>query len=32
MNPDLVVVLSGIVEILLGASLISLLKQRIQLG
>jgi uncharacterized membrane protein len=32
MNPDLVVVLSGIVEILLGASLILLVKQRIQLG
>jgi uncharacterized membrane protein len=32
MNPDLVVVLSGIVEILLGASLIFLVKQRIQLG
>jgi uncharacterized membrane protein len=32
MNPDLVVVLSGIVEILLGAALIFLVKQRIQLG
>jgi uncharacterized membrane protein len=32
MNPDLVVVLSGIVEILLGASLVFLVKQRIQLG
>lgn len=32
MNPDLVVVLSGIVEILLGASLILLVKPRIQLG
>jgi uncharacterized membrane protein len=32
MNPDLVVVLSGIVEILLGASLILLVKQRFQLG
>ncbi len=32
MNPDLVVVLSGIVEILLGAFLIFLVKQRITLG
>jgi uncharacterized membrane protein len=32
MNPDLVVVLSGIVEILLGASLILMVKQRTQLG
>jgi uncharacterized membrane protein len=32
MNPDLVVILSGIVEILLGASLVLLGKQRIQLG
>jgi uncharacterized membrane protein len=32
MNPDLVVVLSGIVEILLGASLLILRKQRIQIG
>ena len=32
MNPDLVVVLSGIVEILLGASLVFLVKQRIPLG
>jgi uncharacterized membrane protein len=32
MNPDLVVVISGIVEILLGASLVFLVKQRIQLG
>jgi uncharacterized membrane protein len=32
MNPDLVVVLSGLVEILLGASLIFLVKQRITLG
>jgi uncharacterized membrane protein len=32
MNPDLVVVLSGIVEILLGASLLFLRKQRIQVG
>jgi uncharacterized membrane protein len=31
-NPDLVVVLSGIVEILLGSSLILLGKQRIQMG
>jgi uncharacterized membrane protein len=32
MDPDLVVVLSGIVEILLGASLVFLVKQRIPLG
>jgi uncharacterized membrane protein len=32
MNPDLVVVLSGIVEILLGSALVLLVKQRIQLG
>jgi len=32
MNPDLVVVLSGIVEILLGASLIFLVKQRMTVG
>ena len=32
MNPDLVVILSGILEILLGASLVLLGKQRIQLG
>jgi uncharacterized membrane protein len=32
MNPDLVVVLSGIVEILLGVSLILFVKQRIKLG
>jgi uncharacterized membrane protein len=32
MNPDLVVVLSGIVEIFLGASLILFVKQRILLG
>src|ERR1700722_14729109 len=32
MNPDLVVVLSGIVEILLGASLIFVIKQRILIG
>jgi uncharacterized membrane protein len=32
MNPDLVVVLSGIVEILLGASLILMVKRRTQLG
>jgi uncharacterized membrane protein len=32
MNPDLVVVLSGIVEILLGTSLTLLVKQRMQLG
>ena len=32
MNPDLVVVLSGIVEILLGAALIFLPKQRIIVG
>ena len=32
MNSDLVVVLSGIIEILLGASLIFLIKQSIQLG
>jgi uncharacterized membrane protein len=32
LNPDLVVVLSGIVEILLGISLILFVKQRIQLG
>ena len=32
MNPDLVVVLSGIAEILLGASLILLVKQCIHLG
>ena len=32
MNPDLVVVLSGIIEILLGASLILLVKKRIQIG
>jgi uncharacterized membrane protein len=32
MNPDLVVVLSGMVEILLGASLIVLLKQRVAIG
>ena len=31
-NPDLVVVISGVVEILLGASLVFLVKQRIQLG
>jgi uncharacterized membrane protein len=31
-NPDLVVVLSGIVEILLGSALALLVKQRIQLG
>jgi len=31
-NPDLIVVLSGIIEILLGASLIFVVKQRIQLG
>jgi len=31
-NPDLVVVLSGIVEILLGSALVLLVKQRIQLG
>ncbi len=32
MNPDLVVVLSGIVEILLGAALIFVVKQRVALG
>src|SRR4051812_35608907 len=32
MNPDLVVVLSGIVEMLLGASLVFLVKQRIAVG
>jgi uncharacterized membrane protein len=32
MNPDLVVVLSGIVEIFLGSALLLLVKQRIQLG
>jgi len=32
MNPDLVVILSGIVEILLGSSLVLLSKQRILLG
>ena len=32
MPPDLVVVLSGVVEILLGASLVVLLKQRIKVG
>ncbi|HEV3222026.1 MAG TPA: hypothetical protein VGZ90_04070 [Puia sp.] len=32
LNPDLIVVLSGIVEILLGASLVLLVKKRIQLG
>jgi uncharacterized membrane protein len=32
LNPDLVVILSGIVEILLGASLVLLGKQRIQMG
>lgn len=32
LNPDLVVVLSGIVEILLGLSLILLVKQRIKVG
>jgi uncharacterized membrane protein len=32
MNPDLVVVLSGIVEILLGTSLLFLRKQRFQIG
>jgi uncharacterized membrane protein len=32
MNPDLVVILSGIVEILLGSSLVFLGKYRIQLG
>lgn len=32
MNPDLVVVLSGIVEILLGAFLILLVKQRVRMG
>jgi uncharacterized membrane protein len=32
MSPDLVVVLSGIVEILLGTSLILLVKQRIAVG
>jgi uncharacterized membrane protein len=32
MNPDLVVVLSGIVEILLGTSLLFLRKQRLQIG
>jgi uncharacterized membrane protein len=32
MNPDLVVVLSGIVEILLGASLIFVIKKRILIG
>ena len=31
-NPDWVVVLSGIVEILLGASLVLLVKQRIRIG
>lgn len=31
-NPDLVVVLSGIVEILLGASLVLLVKQRVAVG
>src|ERR1700693_6257065 len=32
MNPDLVVVLSGIVEILLGSSLVLLAKQRNRMG
>jgi uncharacterized membrane protein len=32
MNPNLVVILSGIVEILLGSSLVSFVKQRIKLG
>jgi uncharacterized membrane protein len=32
MNPDLVIVLSGIVEIILGTSLVFFVKQRIQLG
>ena len=32
MNPDLVVILSGIVEILLGASLIVLVKKRVAVG
>lgn len=32
LNPDLVVVLSGIVEILLGLSLIFLVKQRVKVG
>jgi uncharacterized membrane protein len=32
MNPDLVVVLSGIVEILLGTSLIFIIKQRMAVG
>jgi uncharacterized membrane protein len=32
LNPDLVVVLSGIVEILLGVSLIILVKQRVKVG
>ena len=32
LDPDLVVVLSGIVEILLGASLVLLIKQRIAVG
>lgn len=32
LNPDLVVVLSGIVEILLGLSLIILIKQRVKVG
>lgn len=32
MNPDLVVVLSGIAEIMLGASLIFLIKQRVAIG
>ena len=31
-NPDWVVVLSGIVEVLLGASLVLLVKQRIRIG
>ncbi|HEY4149824.1 MAG TPA: DoxX family membrane protein [Chitinophagaceae bacterium] len=32
LNPDLVVVLSGIVEIVLGASLVLLVKQRVAVG
>jgi uncharacterized membrane protein len=32
MNPDLVVILSGIVEIMLGASLILLVSQRVAIG
>jgi uncharacterized membrane protein len=32
MNPDLVVVLSGIVEILLGASLVFLIQQQVAVG